>query len=162
MNLDKSRMVSVFVSITLIAMGAISALAVSQTDQDQIGMEDASGQVVKICAIYNLQGSQSPLDLPSARGARLAVREINALGGIDGREIELILCDGKSDPAKVRECAEGLLSNNVSAMMGLSDTDMVLAAAPVAAEAKIPFCDLRSYLSEAGRGVRNPIPGMLR
>jgi branched-chain amino acid transport system substrate-binding protein len=95
--------------------------------------------MLKIGAIYNLEGSQSLLDLPSARGAGLAVQEINALGGIDGREIELILCDGKSDPAKVRECAEGLLGENVSAMMGLSDTDMVLAAVPVAAGARIPF-----------------------
>jgi len=136
---DKSRMVSVFVSIALIEIAIIGALAIAQTDQDRIGLEKASGQIVKIGAIYNLEGSQSPLDLPSARGAGLAVQEINALGGIDGREIELILCDGKSDPAKVRECAEGLLGENISAMMGLSDTDMVLAAAPVADGARIPF-----------------------
>jgi branched-chain amino acid transport system substrate-binding protein len=139
LSLDKSRMASVFVFITLLEMAVIGALAIAQTDQDLIGLEEASGQMVKIGAIYNLEGSQSSLDLPSARGARLAVQEINALGGIDGREIELILCDGKSDPAKVRECAVGLLEENVSAMMGLSDTDMVVAAAPVAAGAGIPF-----------------------
>ncbi len=139
MSLDNSRMVSVFVFIALMDMALIGALAMPQTDQDQIGLEDAPGQIIKIGAIYNLEGSQSPLDLPSARGARLAVKEINALGGIDGRKIELILCDGKSDPAKVRECAVGLLDENVSAIMGLSDTDMVLAAAPVAAGAGIPF-----------------------
>jgi branched-chain amino acid transport system substrate-binding protein len=139
MSLDKSGIASVFVSIVLIEMAIIGALEIAQTDQGLIGLEGASGQIVKIGVIYNLEGSQSPLDLPSARGARLAVKEINALGGIDGREIDLILCDGKSDPAKVRECAEGLLGENVSAMMGLSDTDMVQAAAPVAAGARIPF-----------------------
>ncbi|MBN1323396.1 MAG: ABC transporter substrate-binding protein [Methanotrichaceae archaeon] len=94
---------------------------------------------MRIGAIYNLEGSQSPLDLPSARGAWLAVKEINALGGIGGSEIELNLCDGKSDPELVSECAERLLDLNISAMMGLSDTDMVLAAAPVAALAEVPF-----------------------
>lgn len=132
-------MASVFMFIALMDMSLIGALAIPQTDQDSISMEEAQGQMIKIGAIYNLEGSQSPLDLPSARGARLAVKEINALGGIDGRRIELILYDGKSDPAKVRECAVGLLDENVSAMMGLSDTDMVLAAAPVAAGAGIPF-----------------------
>jgi branched-chain amino acid transport system substrate-binding protein len=140
---SKSKMASVFVSIALIGMilfGTLAiALAIPQTDQDPIGLVEPPGQIVKIGAIYNLEGSQSSLDLPSARGARLAVKGINALGGIDGRKIELILCDGKSDPAKVRECAAGLLDENVSAMMGLSDTDMVLAAAPVAAGAGIPF-----------------------
>jgi branched-chain amino acid transport system substrate-binding protein len=132
-------MASVFMFIALTDMALIGALAIPQTDQDSISLEEVPGQMIKIGAIYNLEGSQSPLDLPSARGARLAVEEINALGGIDGRKIELILCDGKSDPAKVRECAFGLLDENVSAMMGLSDTDMVLAAAPVAAGAGIPF-----------------------
>ena len=139
MSLNKSRVASAFVSIALIEMAIIGALAIAQTDQDLIGLEEASGQMIKIGAIYNLEGSQSPLDLPSSRGAMLAVQEINALGGIDGREIELILCDGKSDPAKVRECAVGLLGENVSAMMGLSDTDMVLAAAPVVSGAWVPF-----------------------
>src|SRR5512137_316196 len=125
--------------IALIEIAIIGAVAIAHTDRDLIGLKEATGPTVKIGAIYNLEGSQSPLDLPSARGARLAVQEINALGGIDGREIELILCDGKSDPAKVRKCAEGLLNENVSAMMGLSDTDMVLAAVPVAAGAGIPF-----------------------
>jgi branched-chain amino acid transport system substrate-binding protein len=144
-SLDKSKnkMASVFVSIALIGMilfGTLAiALAIPQTDQDPIGLVEPPGQIVKIGAIYNLEGSQSPLDLPSARGARLAVKEINALGGIDGRKIELILCDGKSDPAKVRECAVCLLNENISAMMGLSDTDMVMAAVPLVAEAGIPF-----------------------
>jgi branched-chain amino acid transport system substrate-binding protein len=144
---SKSKIASVFVSIAMsialigmILFGTLSvAMAIPQTDQDPIGLVEPPGQIVKIGAIYNLEGSQSPLDLPSAKGAMLAAKEINALGGIDGRKIELILCDGKSDPAKVRECAVGLLEENVSAMMGLSDTDMVIAAVPAVAEAGIPF-----------------------
>jgi branched-chain amino acid transport system substrate-binding protein len=139
LNLDKIRMASVFVSIVLINISIIGMPAIAQIDKDPISLEEGFGQILKIGAIYNLEGSQSPLDIPSARGARLAVSEINALGGIDGRKIELILCDGKSDPSKVRECAAGLLAENISAMMGLSDTDMVLAALPVAARAGIPF-----------------------
>jgi branched-chain amino acid transport system substrate-binding protein len=133
------RKISVFAFAVLIEMAIIGAIGIAQTDHDKIRLEEAPGQIIKIGAIYNLEGSQSPLDLPSARGARLAAQEINALGGIDGRVVELIICDGESDPAKVHECAQGLLGENVSAMMGLSDTDMVLAAAPVAAGAGIPF-----------------------
>jgi len=153
LSLDKGRMASVFAAAALLVMAVIgpAAMAMSMTmtmaemDQDPNSQEDPTGQagtgseIVKIGAIYNLEGSQSPLDLPSANGARLAVKEINALGGIEGREIELVLCDGKSDPAVVSGCAEDLVGENVSAMMGLSDTDMVLAALPVAAGAEIPF-----------------------
>ena len=132
-------MTYVFVSIALIEMTMIGALATVETDQALIGLEDAKEQTVKIGAIYNLVGSQSPLDLPSFRGAALAVQEINARGGIDGRAIELVLCDGKSDPAKVSECAVDLMGENVSALMGLSDTDMVMAAVPEASGVAIPF-----------------------
>ncbi|MDD5735251.1 MAG: ABC transporter substrate-binding protein [Methanothrix soehngenii] len=114
-------------------------MALAQTDQDQFVLEEASEQTVKIGAIYNLVGSQSPLDLPSASGARLAVHEINKLGGIDGKELELIICDGKSDTAGVGECAKALIAENVSAIIGLSDTDMVLAAGPITSAAGIPF-----------------------
>jgi branched-chain amino acid transport system substrate-binding protein len=136
---DKNGIASFFAFIALVEIAIISGLALAQTDQDPFGGEGASKQTIRIGAIYNLEGSQSPLDQPSSNGAKLAVQEINALGGIDSREIELILCDGKSDPAKVRECAIKLLAENVSAMMGLSDTDMVRAAAPVAAGSGIPF-----------------------
>lgn len=156
MNLDKSRM-AVFAAAALLVMTVIGPLAMAMSmtmtmaDQDLSDQEGATngqmdptgqagseGEIVKIGAIYNLVGSQSPLDLPSANGARLAVQEINVLGGIDGREVTLVLCDGTSDPATVRGCAEDLIEENVSAMMGLSDTDMVLAALPAAAGAGVP------------------------
>jgi len=60
---------------------------------------DRAQQEYKIGAIYNLEGSQSSLDIPSAKGAELAVELINAQGGIYGRKLKLILYDGKSDPS---------------------------------------------------------------
>jgi branched-chain amino acid transport system substrate-binding protein len=129
--------------IALLEIVISGSPAIAQTDQNPVGpafdLGDGLRPIIKIGAIYNLEGSQSPLDIPSARGAELAVQEINAQGGIDGKKIELILCDGKSDPAKVRECAANLLGENISAMMGLSDTDMVLAALPAAAGTGVPF-----------------------
>ncbi len=143
MSSDKCRTASVFLFIALLEIVISGSPAIAQTDQNPVGpafdLGDGLRPIIKIGAIYNLEGSQSPLDIPSARGAELAVQEINAQGGIDGKKIELILCDGKSDPAKVRECAANLLGENISAMMGLSDTDMVLAALPAAAGTGVPF-----------------------
>jgi len=133
------RMASIFVYMALLYAVLIGTPAIAQIDQELTGLPESQNQSITIGAIYNLEGSQSPLDIPSARGARLAAKEINTLGGIDGKMIELILCDGKSNPAKVRECVASLVDANVSAIMGLSDTDMVLAAMPVAAGAGIPF-----------------------
>jgi branched-chain amino acid transport system substrate-binding protein len=94
---------------------------------------------VRIGAIYNLTGDQAPLDAPSLDGARLAVDRINAGGGLMGRRVELLERDGQTDAAEVRRAASSLIAAGVSAIVGLSDTDQVLAAAPVAARAGVPF-----------------------
>lgn len=95
---------------------------------------------VYIGAIYNTTGSQALLDNESARGAKLAVQQINNEGGILGHPVELILKNGHSDPEVVKQKAQELANNpNVSVVIGLSDAKMVLAAAPIIAAAKKIF-----------------------
>ena len=94
---------------------------------------------VRIGAIYNLTGDQSALDAPSLDGARLAVDRINAHGGLMGRRVELLERDGQTNEADVRRATASLVASGCSAIIGLSDTDQVLAAAPIAARAGVPF-----------------------
>ena len=101
--------------------------------------EAKTPEPIHLGAIYDLTGSQSALDSPSLDGARLAVDRINAAGGLLGRRVVLLERDGQTDTATVRADAVGLAADKVSAMIGLSDTTQVLAAAPVAARAGIPF-----------------------
>lgn len=88
--------------------------------------------------LYNLSGGQAGLDLPSYRGAMLAAEQINRSGGLGGRELVLMLLDGMSDPAILSRKAEQQMQMNLdtASFLGLSDTDMVLAAAPVAVQYK--------------------------
>ncbi len=87
-------------------------------------------------AIYNLTGSQSGLDIPSSRGAQLQISEINAMGGVNGKTVQLILVDGETDTLTLIHRTGAVLVENPStlAFLGLSDTDQVLAAAKVAAD----------------------------
>ncbi len=97
-------------------------------------------QPIKIGVIYNLTGGMASLDVPSANGAKLAAKEINTAGGVLGRQLELVVYDGKTDAATIGNAATQLVeSDKVVAMMGFSDTDMTLAAAPIAAKAGIVF-----------------------
>jgi branched-chain amino acid transport system substrate-binding protein len=107
-------------AISLVTLGAASA---------------AEPERVVIGALYNLTGPQAALDVPSSRGARLAVDEANRAGGVLGRPIRLVEADGESRPATIAQRTEDLLQRfpSISALVGLSDTDMVLAAAPLAA-----------------------------
>jgi branched-chain amino acid transport system substrate-binding protein len=92
------------------------------------------GDVI-VGGLFNLEGSQGELDIPSSKGSQLAVDEVNAAGGVLGRKIQLIVEDGRSRPKVLARATRKILKQypSVSAFVGLSDTDMVLGAAPVAA-----------------------------
>lgn len=112
-----------------------------------------------IGAVYNLHGFQANLDIPSWQGAQLAVDEMNGQGGLLGRQVQLILADGNSEPPILARETKALLDRtpNVIALMGLSDTDMVLAAAPVSAGSK------RLFLTSGATSPQLPaqVPGFL-
>ncbi|MEZ4736530.1 MAG: ABC transporter substrate-binding protein [Caldilineaceae bacterium] len=116
------------------ALGIFRAL---DTDQEPSG----SVTPIVLGALYNLSGAQAGLDLPSAQGAQLAVDAMNRAGGLLGRPVDLVIADGESDPAVIAAKTDQLLAEHptVTAFLGLSDTDMVLGAAPVAAAAQRLF-----------------------
>ncbi|MFZ5673787.1 MAG: ABC transporter substrate-binding protein [Pseudomonadota bacterium] len=94
---------------------------------------------LKIGALYNLTGGMSSLDGPSLKGAQLAVKQINAGGGLLGKQIELIAPDGKTDQQETAKAAQRVLSEGVIAGIGQSDTTFVMAGAPLFQEKGIPF-----------------------
>lgn len=96
-------------------------------------------EVLKIGALYNLTGGMSSLDGPSLKGAQLAVKQINAGGGLLGKTIELIAPDGKTDQQETAKAAQRVLSEGVIAGIGQSDTTFVMAGAPLFQEKGIPF-----------------------
>lgn len=125
---------------TAVAAALVVSLAVMATACG--GSVTATHQTpppIRIGAIYNLTGGQAPLDAPSLDGARLAVDRINARGGLLDRRVELLERDGQTNERDVRLAAASLVASGCSVIIGLSDTDQVLAAAPIAARAGVPF-----------------------
>jgi branched-chain amino acid transport system substrate-binding protein len=79
-----------------------------------------------------LAGSLSdPVGVPMKQAAELAVAEINAQGGINGRPLELIQRDDYADPDSAVFVATDLYEAGVSAVIGHLFSGMTLAAAPV-------------------------------
>lgn len=104
------------------------------------GALSQSSGPIKIGGAFNLTGALSSLDAPAANGAKLAVKEINAAGGVLGRQLDLIIYDGKSDAATITNVASQLIgSNKVSTVIGFTDSDSALALGPISQKAGIPF-----------------------
>jgi branched-chain amino acid transport system substrate-binding protein len=99
-----------------------------------------AADTIKIGGTYNLTGGMASLDVPAANGSKLAVKQINAAGGVLGRQIQYILYDGKTDSATNGNIATQLTSSDkVVAIVGNTDSDSALAIGPIAQKAGIPY-----------------------
>ena len=103
------------------------------------GVSAQEGEPVRIGALYNVTGGMSSLDGPSLKGAELAAAQVNAEGGVLGRPLELVAVDTRTDQQETAKGAQRVLSDDVVAGIGMSDTTFVMAAAPLFQEAGIPF-----------------------
>ena len=125
------RLVGVLAGALILAVIFITAIILTTpAESGTAGLENE----IRIGAIYNLNGSQSSLDIPSARGAQIAVDAINENGGVDGKTVRLVLYDGRTNTSDIRAAASRLVQeDDVVAIIGMSDTDMVIPAAETAA-----------------------------
>src|SRR5690348_16149792 len=86
-----------------------------------------------------LTGPSSSTGIGINRGIQLAVQEINAAGGVNGRQIELITRDTQSDPTKaVNGAAELSHGQNVSVVFGPVNSGESLAVVPLLARTNTP------------------------
>src|SRR5206468_1011659 len=100
----------------------------------------ATGEPIKIGLLFNVTGALSSIDDPSLKGAQLAVKQINASGGINGRPLEPVVYDGKTDVTAATNAATRLVeSDKVKVIVGLTDTSYVLPIGPIFQQAGVPF-----------------------
>ncbi|MEJ7749539.1 MAG: ABC transporter substrate-binding protein [Candidatus Limnocylindrales bacterium] len=104
------------------------------------GSPATGGAPIKIGGGFALTGDESALDLPAANGAKLAVKQINAAGGVSGSQIDFIVHDSQYKMDVTAQTAKQFVEQDkVPLMIGYTDTDSVLAAGPTFQSAKIPF-----------------------
>ena len=86
-----------------------------------------------------LTGPSSSTGIGINRGVQMAVQEINAAGGVDGRQFELISRDTQSDPTKaVNGAAELTRGHKVSVVFGPINSGEALAVVPMLARINVP------------------------
>jgi branched-chain amino acid transport system substrate-binding protein len=99
----------------------------------------AANEPIRIGYLPALTGPSSSTGIGINRGFELAVKELNAAGGINGRPIELVVRDTQSDPSKaVNGAAELAHGVKVSVVFGPLNSGESLAVVPLLAKANIP------------------------
>lgn len=100
----------------------------------------STGDTIKIGAMYEMTGGQATFGTSAVNGAKLAVKEINAKGGLLGKKVELVVGDNKSEPSEAANITTKLISQDkVIAVMGSTTSSNTLAASNVAMSNKIPL-----------------------
>ena len=100
----------------------------------------ASGDVIKIGANLELSGGVASYGSSIGDGAKLAIEEINAAGGIDGKQLELITVDNKSENSEATTAAIRLAEKEqVVAMLAPATSGNALATVEIANKYKVPI-----------------------
>ena len=103
------------------------------------GSNGASSDTIKIGVNYEQSGGVATYGQDSVDGINMAIDEVNAAGGINGKKIELVTYDTKSDPAEALTLATKLMTQDkVLAILGPATSGSFTATIPAANQYKIP------------------------
>lgn len=86
-----------------------------------------------------LTGRLADLGVYGRNGVMLAVEEVNQLGGISGRKVELLIRDDKQDPDTARKVDRELIDEGVVAIIGHMTSSMSMAVTSIINQEKVLY-----------------------
>jgi branched-chain amino acid transport system substrate-binding protein len=99
-----------------------------------------SGKTIKLGAILSITGAGSVYGPQSWNGAALAVKQINASGGVNGAQIALTKNDDASDKAQATQLAQKLIEQEQDlALLGPTLSNSAVGVHPLAETLKTPI-----------------------
>ena len=119
-------------ALSLAALASVAVLAAC--GEVKTGASNSTGnpvdeKVVKIGFNFEETGAVASYGTSEQKGAQLAVDEINAAGGIDGKQIEVVDKDNKSETAEAASVSTNLVTQSkVAAIVGPATSGATAAA----------------------------------
>src|SRR5574341_193119 len=112
----------------------------------------AAAQEIRIGGLLETSGFIASLGQPGLEGAMLAVEQVNAAGGINGRKVAFVNVNSESDNTKTVSGAKRLLEQEkVVAIVGPMSSGSVFAVADTIERAQVPM-----IANGASRGIVLP------
>ncbi|MBP1764981.1 MAG: Leu/Ile/Val-binding protein [Firmicutes bacterium] len=104
------------------------------------GCGSSASKDIKIGMVYELTGNTASYGTSAANGAKLAFKEINASGGVLGKQIQLVTADNKGEPSESANAMTKVITQDkVIAVTGFTVSSCGIAGSAVAEDNKIPF-----------------------
>ena len=119
---SRAGLILVVVAVSLVVLAATAAARTT-----------APAKPIVIGWAFDSKGAMAPFDNPALAAAQLRIKQLNAKGGVDGRQLQIRTCDTQGNkPAIAKACALKLLDGNATVIFTTCDVDY---AAPVVQEA---------------------------
>lgn len=139
--MTKLRWIRAVVGVLVVMVAALALAACGGDDNGAQGGaggdEEQSGEPIKIGAPVDLSGIFAVYGEQQRQAAELAVKEINADGGINGRQVEVVFADAQSEVQPAVEQVKSLLeSEQVDALIGIVSSAARDAVIPTVARAE--------------------------
>src|SRR5438552_6615823 len=116
-----------------LALGLVAAAALVFAATAAAHTHAKNAAPIVIGWAYDSKGNMAPFDNPALAAAQLRVKQIDARGGVGGRQLEIKTCDTQNNkPAIAKACAQKLLGQGANVIFTTCDVDF---AAPVVQEA---------------------------
>ena len=123
----------------LLATAISAMLAVSVVASGCGGGSKASDEI-KIGVVSEMTGSNATYGTSVVNGMKLALKEVNDKGGVNGKKVSIVVADSKSEPAEAANAMSKLVNQDKTpVVMGISTSSSAIAAANVSESAKVPF-----------------------
>jgi len=130
----KAKKLLVLVALVLVCSLALFGCGGGGND------DAAAGDTIKVGVNYELTGDVAQYGQASVDGIVLAIEQINANGGVLGKQIELVQYDNKSEIPEVTSLATKLMtSDGVVAVIGPATSGAFKAEEPMATQYQIPI-----------------------
>lgn len=108
-----------------------------------------AGERIKIGAFLSLTGATSAYGISSLNGIKLATDEINRSGGLNGKQVELIVEDDHSNTQEVPAIVNKLIAEHkVEALLAEPVSVRAIAAAPIAQQNQVVMISSASVKPE--------------
>ena len=101
------------------------------------GGDEASGDSIKVGLIGPVTGNNASFGNAMVEGARLTVEQINAAGGILGKQVELIEADDRGDPTECMNAFNNMVAEGVKYIIGSATSGATAAITSMANEEEI-------------------------
>lgn len=125
--------------LSIISIGMAMSLIGCSTPKETTSKDSSNSDTVKIGVAVTLTGTQSGPGKDSERGAQIALEEINAVGGINGKKVELIVYDDKGKPDEALKVITRMIEQDqVHAIFGPLSSNSTMGVGEYVNDSKIP------------------------